>query len=94
MASEVMNESVAVKRVECIASRDSSFYTLSNRIIVPMLYISGLTLVTVPILPIIITLTLIVTEIVIRYIFKTTLKNALRSLWNIPFGTKRKLVKN
>ena len=88
------SESTSVTRLEAIASQESSFYTLSNRLILPFLYVSAITLFPVSRTPTIITLILIVLEIVIRYVFKTTLKNSLRSGWLKMFGTKRKLVKN
>ncbi len=94
MANEVIEETVVKKRVEAIASRESSFYTLSNRIIMILLPISIFTFVPISRTPAIITLAVIFLEIVLRYALKTTLKDAIKSIWLKIFGTKRKSVRN
>jgi len=94
MANENIEETIVIKRTESIASRDSSFYTLSNRLILPMFFISIITIVPLSIIPSIITLCLIVLDFVIRYPLSTTLKDAIKTIWLRFFGTKRKSIKN
>ena len=78
-----------------MASRRSSFYFgLSNRVIVPLLYISVFTLVNVTPYVLILPLTMIIIEIVIRYGLKSTLRDELLGVWNFMFGTKRKRIRN
>jgi len=81
-------------RAEFISSRKSSFYTLSNRVIVPGLWISLLASIPISLFPLFLTLFFIVLEIVIKYIFRTTFANLFRSAWFKSFGSERKGIKN
>lgn len=94
MSNEQFKENVSVKRVECISSRESSFYTLSNRLIVPLLFISLVTFIPVSRIPILACLCLIVIEVIIRYLLKTTMKDLIIGTVRYFFGSKIKNIRN
>jgi hypothetical protein len=94
MANEDIQETIAHKRIESVASRESSFYTLSNRLIMPLLFISLVTFFPISFWPAAVTIMVIFIEFVIRYIFKTTMKDIFRSAWRKIFGSKRKGIRN
>jgi hypothetical protein len=87
-------EKVVKKRVEALSSRESSFYTLSNRIIMPMVFVSLITLIPISYWPTIVTFLIIIAEVVIRYILGTTMKNFFRAGYYKIFGSQRKSIKN
>jgi hypothetical protein len=94
MSEQEFSQKKVRKRVEALASKDSSFYTLSNRLIMPMLLISVVTAVPISRWPFFITICIVVCEIVIRYVLSTTLRDLFRALWFGLFGSKRKNIKN
>lgn len=95
MRNQEIEQKTKIVKVEQMASRRSSFYFgLSNRVIVPLLYISAFTLVNVTPYVLILPLTMIIIEIVIRYGLKSTLRDELLGVWNFMFGTKRKRIRN
>lgn len=87
-------ENTSVKRAEAIASLESSFYTLSNRVIVPLCFICS---VTIPVLlwkGFATLVVVIIFEVVVRYVFKTTASDGARAIWNKIFGSPKKPVRN
>jgi hypothetical protein len=92
--SEDILTTVTIKRIECVASGRSSFYTLSNRIIVPGFYISALVTIPLSVVPLIITLLAIVWEIMIKYAFRLSTKELFVLITNKTFGSQHKNVKN
>lgn len=81
-------------RAENIASQKSSFYTLSNRVIMPGLWISLLVSIPISTKLLIFTIFFIILEIVIKYVFRTSFSNLFSSAWFRVFGSKRKGIKN
>lgn len=94
MSKSTFQETVSIKRAEAIASLDSSFYTLSNRIILPLALICSITI------PVLLwrgfaaLAVVIIFEVVVRYGFKTTASNGIRAVWNKIFGSPSKPVRN
>lgn len=95
MSNQQIEEQTQIVKAERMASQKSHFYFgLSNRIIVPLLYL-GLPLVfNVTPWVFICGLIMIILEFVIRYGLKSTLRDELLGLWNFFFGTKRKRIRN
>lgn len=95
MANLHIDESAYRKRLASIASRRSHFYlNLSNRLIMPLLGLGLPLLVTITPLVFSAGVIMILLEIVIRYIVKSTLKDELVSLYRFCFSTKRKTIRN
>lgn len=95
MSKAEFKEQAIVKRAHVIATEKSSFIGgVSNRILLPLGLSSILGTFYISILMIPIFFAYFLFEIVLHYALKMSLKDLLRTLWRVSFGTSRPVARN
>lgn len=93
MSEEQFEKKASIKRAENIASRKSSFYTLGNRFIVPLIFLSPVSFVATRI-PVILLLVFLVIEVILKFVINKTMTEFLISTFRKIFGSDVKKIKN
>jgi hypothetical protein len=95
MANIDIKESVSIKRVEAMGSRESHFILgVSNRILIPLGFFAMILSINVSYLWAVAFILFFIMEIVLRYVLKMTLTEMMKVFWRAFFRSERKSVKN
>jgi hypothetical protein len=96
MADNVQLETTEITlRAHAIASKRSTFlFGTSNRLLLPLILMSAFTLPNGHYSIFILALIIFFLEIVLRYMMKMTMKEAIFGVTSAAFGSKRKPVRN
>jgi|TARA_Y100001973_G_C5159464_1_gene312707 hypothetical protein len=96
MAENVQLETTQITlRAHAIASKRSTFiFGTSNRLLLPLVFMTAFTLPNGHYSVFIATLVIFFLEIVLRYMLKMTMKEAIFGITSAAFGSKRKPVRN